>query len=567
MLQTLSIRNLSLVDEAAMEFGDGLNIITGETGAGKSILIGALSFLLGEKSAVSTPFDGANKAVVEGHFKMKMTPTMRVFLEERDLAVDEEALILRREVHPSGRTRTFVNDSPVAAEALEQLSDWLVDLHGQHEHQSLLRSRTHLFFLDAYGDLDARRQQVMEIYRQWRAAETALAEARHSQQQAQEKQDLFVFQLQEIDTANPSIDEDQTLELEEKLLASGEKRFELASRLSSLLYENEGSVHEQLGAATSTLRELAATDPALEQLRGELESAALALGEVAKMILDYARHVDINPARLETVRQRLAELQRLKKKYGGSLEALLRRRQELHAAVNQQESLQEEISKLSERLVRLGEELMQKCLALSEARQRVAKQLEQEVPPLLSELGMPSVQFEVQIERLREEDGRPKLGPEGMEHIEFLFSANPGRSVAPLARIASGGELSRVMLALKSVLAEKDSVPVIVFDEIDSGVSGRIAQAVGRKLHQLAASHQIICVTHLPQIASAGRHHFLVEKSVRRRETRTTVRKLRDTERPEAIARLLGGENITETHLQSARELLAEAKSAGGNAP
>ncbi len=542
-----------------MEFGDGLNIITGETGAGKSILIGALGFLLGEKSAVSTPFDGVNKAVVEGHFKMKMTPAMRAFLEERDLAIDEEALILRREVHPSGRTRTFVNDSPVAAEALEQLSDLLVDLHGQHEHQSLLRSRTHLFFLDAYGDLDALRQQVMENYRQWRAAEAALGEARRAQQQAQEKHDLYLFQLQEIDTANPAVDEDKALELEEKLLASGEKRFELASRLSSLLYENEGSIHEQLGAATNTLRELATTDPMLEQLRGELESAALALGEVAKTILDYSRHVDINPARLETVRQRLAELQRLKRKYGGSLEALLLRRQELHAAVNQQESLQEEISKQSERLARLGEELMQKCLALSEARQRFAKQLEQEIPPLLSELGMPSVQFEVQIECLHEADGRPKLGPEGMEHIEFLFSANPGRSVAPLTRIASGGELSRVMLALKSVLAEKDSVPVIVFDEIDSGVSGRIAQAVGRKLHQLAASHQIICVTHLPQIASAGRHHFLVEKSVRRHETRTSVRKLHDNERAEAIARLLGGENISETHLQSARELLAES--------
>jgi len=559
VLQFLSIRNLSLVDEAAMEFGDGLNIITGETGAGKSILIGALGFLLGEKSAVSTPFDGVNKAVVEGHFKMKMTPAMRAFLEERDLAIDEEALILRREVHPSGRTRTFVNDSPVAAEALEQLSDLLVDLHGQHEHQSLLRSRTHLFFLDAYGDLDALRQQVMENYRQWRAAEAALGEARRAQQQAQEKHDLYLFQLQEIDTANPAVDEDKALELEEKLLASGEKRFELASRLSSLLYENEGSIHEQLGAATNTLRELATTDPMLEQLRGELESAALALGEVAKTILDYSRHVDINPARLETVRQRLAELQRLKRKYGGSLEALLLRRQELHAAVNQQESLQEEISKQSERLARLGEELMQKCLALSEARQRFAKQLEQEIPPLLSELGMPSVQFEVQIECLHEADGRPKLGPEGMEHIEFLFSANPGRSVAPLTRIASGGELSRVMLALKSVLAEKDSVPVIVFDEIDSGVSGRIAQAVGRKLHQLAASHQIICVTHLPQIASAGRHHFLVEKSVRRHETRTSVRKLHDNERAEAIARLLGGENISETHLQSARELLAES--------
>lgn len=559
MLQSLSIRNLSLVEEVDIEFGQGLNIITGETGAGKSILIGALGLLLGEKSSAGTLRDAHDKAVIEGQFKFTMTAQAQTFFTENAIVPIDGALILRREILPSGRPRTFVNDSPVAAGVLERLSDLLVDLHGQHEHQSLLKTRTHLFFLDAFGDLDGVRQEVAENYRQLRAAEAELAEARRSQQEAQEKYDLYTFQLTEIESLNPQAGEDVALEVEEKLLASGEKRFELASRLAGLLYENEGSIHEQLAAAAQSLRELADNDPALKELRTELESTQVALGEIAKSIVSYSRHVDINPARLESVRQRLSDLQRLKKKYGGSLEALLQRRAELQIALHRQESLEERIVAATARVEKLGADVLQKSQALSESRQYFARKLEKEIPPLLGELGMASVVFEVKIERAQHDDGQCKIGPEGIDKIEFLFSANPGRAVAPLAKIASGGEISRVMLALKSVLAEKDSVPVIVFDEIDSGISGRIAQAIGKKLQQLATTHQVICVTHLPQIASAGAHHFLVEKSVSHKQTKTRVRKLKAAERPEAIARLLGGKTISETHLKSARELLAEA--------
>ncbi len=564
MLQVLSIRNLSLVEETSIEFGQGLNIITGETGAGKSILIGALALLLGEKSPGGVLRDANDKAVIEGTFKIKMTSSVRDFFEKYDIPPDDGNLILRREILKSGRTRTFVNDSPVAAEMLEQLSELLVDLHGQHEHQSLLRSRTHVFFLDGFGSLDDMRQQVADQYRLLRSIETELDEAQRVQRESEEKHELYVFQLNEIESLNPQFDEDLILEGEEKLLASGEKRFELASKLSALLYEKEGSVQAQIASATQLLRELAGADTTLNELRTELENAHVAVSEIAKSIENYSRHVDIDPARLEAVRQRLGDLQRLKKKYGGSLQSLLQRRDELREAVNNRSSLEERINSLSAKMRQAKDELLQKSKALSEARERAAKKLEEHIPPLLGELGMPAVNFQVKSELAQEPDGQLRFSAEGIDQIEFLFSANPGRAVAPLAKIASGGEISRVMLALKSVLAEKDSVPVIVFDEIDSGVSGRIAQAVGKKLHQLANSHQVICVTHLPQIASAGEHHFLVEKSVKKEQTSTQVRKLQNTERPEAIARLLGGETISETHLQSARELLAEA-GYGGN--
>lgn len=564
MLHALSIRNLSLVDEADIAFGLGLNIITGETGAGKSILIGALALLLGEKSSAGTLRNAGDKAVIEGHFELTMTPQVRMFLTENAIAAEPGALILRREILPSGRTRTFVNDSPVAADVLERLSDLLVDLHGQHEHQSLLRTRNHLFFLDAFGGIDGLRQQVEENYRQLRAAEAELAGARRLQQEAQEKYDVYTFQLHEIDALRPVGGEDATLEQEEKLLASAERRFDLARRLAAVLYENEGSVHEEVAAAAQLLRELAGHDQTLEALRVELESMQVALGEIAKSVVGYSRHVDIDAARLESVRLRLSDLQRLKKKYGGSLDAVLQRREELQIAVGRQETLEHRIVEAAARAEKLREALLQKSLALSESRQRFARKLEQVVPPLLSELGMPSVAFEVRIETAQQDHGQFRLCAEGIDQIEFLFSANPGRTVASLAKIASGGEISRVMLALKSVLAEKDRMPVIVFDEIDSGISGRIAQAIGKKLQQLATTHQVICVTHLPQIASAGAHHFLVEKSMQDQQTHTRVRKLKASERPEAIARLLGGERISETHLKSARELLAEAGFATG---
>lgn len=560
MLESLSIRNLSLVEEAAIEFGPGLNIITGETGAGKSILIGALALLLGEKSPGGALRNANEKAVVEGQFKIQMTPQVREFFQKQDIAPEDGQVILRREIQTSGRTRTFVNDSPVAAGVLEQLSEWLVDLHGQHEHQSLLRTRTHLFFLDAFGGLDAARQAVAELYHQLKSFEAELAEIQRAQREAEEKHELFAFQLNEIESANPETDEDQSLEIEEKLLASGEKRFELASKLSALLYEAEGSVQGQMVAALQLLRELAGTDATLHELLVELESAQVAVSEIAKSISNYSRRVDINPTRLEAVRQRLGDLQRLKKKYGGTLQTVLQRRDQLREAIHQQSSLEERISALRAQVEQTQRALEQKSLVLSKARQQAAKKLEEQIPPLLSELGMPAVSFLVRVERAQDAGGQLRFSADGIDEIEFLFSANPGRAVAPLAKIASGGEISRVMLALKSVLAEKDSVPVIVFDEIDSGVSGRIAQSVGRRLYQLAQSHQVICVTHLPQIASAGQHHFLVEKTVQQEQTSTRVRKLRHAERPEAIARLLGGEKITETHLQSARELLAEAE-------
>lgn len=570
MLQKLSLFDYALVDRVELELGQGLNLITGETGAGKSILVGAIAALLGEKAAFNAARDGAKKAVLEGSFLNCNTAAIQRLLKEHEVETsDEHSLIIRREFHPTGRSRAFINDTPVPAAVLDELAEHLADLHGQHEHQSLLRPRTHLDYLDTFGNLGNQRALVAEAYEAMQSLRQRHAElvARHAESQT--RRDFEIFQLQEIKQVQPQLGEEEALEAEAKLLGNAARRMELSGKVCHLLYEGEHAVQAQLKAAFEALNELMQLDPSLQNLVNDCKSSETVLREVGQEAQRYHSAIALNENRLEQVRQRLLSLQKLKRKYGGSIEEVLKRWEQLENTLAQFENFESNLEELKQALVQAEKKFSEHALKLSKQRQTAARQLEKAVPEVLNELGLQGSAFEVRLEQQPQADGfvllkeQPvKATRNGIDQIEFFLSTNKGLAPGPLAKIASGGEISRIMLALKSINAERDEIPVLVFDEIDSGVSGRVAQAVGRRLQKLAESHQIICISHLPQIASAGRHHFLVEKATTKGRTTTNVRLLAKDERPLAIAKLLGGEKISEAHLKSAEELLAEAGNA-----
>lgn len=570
MLQKLSLFDYALVDRVELELGQGLNLITGETGAGKSILVGAIAALLGEKAAFNAARDGAKKAVLEGSFLNCNTAAIQRLLKEHEVETsDEHSLIIRREFHPTGRSRAFINDTPVPAAVLDELAEHLADLHGQHEHQSLLRPRTHLDYLDTFGNLGNQRALVAEAYEAMQSLRQRHAElvARHAESQT--RRDFEIFQLQEIKQVQPQLGEEEALEAEAKLLGNAARRMELSGKVCHLLYEGEHAVQAQLKAAFEALNELMQLDPSLQNLVNDCKSSETVLREVGQEAQRYHSAIALNENRLEQVRQRLVSLQKLKRKYGGSIEEVLKRWEQLENTLAQFENFESNLEELKQALVQAEKKFSEHALKLSKQRQTAARQLEKAVPEVLNELGLQGSAFEVRLEQQPQADGfvlfkeQPvKATRNGIDQIEFFLSTNKGLAPGPLAKIASGGEISRIMLALKSINAERDEIPVLVFDEIDSGVSGRVAQAVGRRLQKLAESHQIICISHLPQIASAGRHHFFVEKATTKGRTTTNVRLLAKDERPLAIAKLLGGEKISEAHLKSAEELLAEAGNA-----
>ncbi len=567
MLKSVYIKNYALVEESEIRFEPGLNILTGETGAGKSILIGAIGAILGERTSPSMLRAGATKAIIEGVFDVSRNSTVLALLQEKEYDADDGTLIIRREISQTGRSRAFLNDTPATLEDVVQVAEKLVDLHGQHEHQSLLRVSEHLEFLDTFAGVNALKQTVAERFdeaeKKRREYEKLLDDRRH----LQEKKDLIAFQLAELERINPQPGEEQELEQEEKQLAHGTEILELAQRISAALYEGDGPAQDRITSALADMESLVRFIPGLEQNLRELESALIIVQECARSVQQESARIEIDPARLQQVQERLAEFNFLKKKYAIDYEMLISRMDELRRELQQIESIDEHVAAAEQSWREAVDAYSEAAVKLSQARRAAADELEKTVPGLLDELGMQQTTFEVRLSKephpdswLRLDGEAVRAGRHGFDKVEFFISANPGQPVRPLARIASGGEISRIMLALKTASAHTVGIPCLIFDEIDNGISGRIAQAVGRKLHVLARTHQILCITHLPQIASAGTTHFVVEKVQREGTTFSLVRKLREEEREEAVARLLGGETISETHLSSARELLRQAQ-------
>ncbi|MGC8595888.1 MAG: DNA repair protein RecN [Candidatus Kryptoniota bacterium] len=568
MLKTLFIKNFALIDQLELEFGPGLNIITGETGAGKSIIIDALSLVLGERASTDMIRSGADRAVVEAVFNIAGNKRVKELLQSVSLDSEDE-IIVRREVNVKGQSRGFINDTPVPIIQMKSLGDVLIDLHGQHEHQSLLRPETHIDLIDDFGGLGGLLRSFREKYSELSSLIDSLSQLISRRDLLNEKKELYSFQIKEIDLIDPHPDELEKLESELKILQNAEKLYEATTRLYQMLYENDSSVHDQLVIARNQLEDLSEIDPSFVELKDETETARTIVDEITHSLQNYSSKIEFDPQRLEDIRERIGNLVLLQKKYGGSIEAVISYRQKIGEEFKLAENFDEEIAKLQSALETKRKELSEIAERLSMKRREVSEHVSASITDILAEIGIEKAKFEVNIENRVYRDANPEMKPlvklgndfyetdmRGFDKVEFYISTNVGEQLKPLARSVSGGEVSRIMLALKTILAKSDRLPVLVFDEIDTGISGRIAAKVGKSLKNLSSFHQIIAITHLPQIAGKADRHFLVEKTLKGKRTVTRVRCLSDDERIQEVARLLSGDDITKAGIEGAKELI-----------
>ena len=556
MLRELRIRNLAVIEAVAVSFEAGLNVLTGETGAGKSILVDALLLIRGARAQSDVIRTDADAATVEAVFEVEGDRAVAAALEAAGLAAEGGELVIRRELARTGRHRAFVNDSPVTVSFLERLGDHLVDVHGQHEQQRLLEPSAQLELLDRFADAEALAARVGDLHGRLRAAEAAIAELRGTARDAAQREDLLRFQLSELDGARLRAGEEEDLRAEQRRLQHAERFTAGLEEVTGALRDDEPSALGRLARATKVLRDLARLDPAFVPAAESLDTAAAQVEEALLALRDLHAAVVADPGRLEAIAERLDALNRLKRKYGDSVEALLAFRDDAAADLDRVARHDERLAAEEASLASLRDEALAAAQALGAARRAAAIRLSALVQKEVRALGMERALFEVAVDALPPE----QLSARGLERTEFRFSANPGEEVRPLARVASGGELSRTMLALEVVLATADRVPTMVFDEIDAGIGARTAGALAQKLAAVAARRQVLCVTHLAPIAAAAPHHVRVAKSVRAGRTRATVGALKADERVEEIARMLGGEPPSAAALGHARELLGAAR-------
>ena len=557
MLNDLSITNFAIIDELHVSFDEGLNVISGETGAGKSILIGAVSLLLGDRAAADMIRTHADTATVEAQFDIRGHKKLREKLMQMDFPASDE-LILRRVISRTGKNRAQINGQMATLANLASISELLINICGQHEHQQLLDAQNHLDILDEFGDCLPAREAYRADFDRYQELGARIGKLEHVRRQRAEKIELIQFQLKEIDNVNPQPDEDTALSEEKKVLANVQKLSDWANRAYALLYADQGSVNERLKDVLSQIREISKIDAGLKLSASDVESSFAVLQEAALTLRDYIRNLTFDPERLAVVDERLDVINRLKRKHGGTLDVVLTRKQQMTEELAGVIHVEDELAGLErEKETRLSE-LRRKALALSELRATSAAKLKKTVEAEIRDLNMPHAFFFVEfLKRASEED--VDFGPRGGDDIEFYLAANAGEEPRPLARIASGGELSRIVLALKNALSKTGSVGTVVFDEVDSGIGGATAEIVGRKLKDVSAHHQVICITHLPQIAAFGGLHLRVIKKVADGRTVTCVEKLDEKQKIEEISRMLGGVDLTQTARDHARAMLAAA--------
>ncbi|MDP3441273.1 MAG: DNA repair protein RecN [Ignavibacteria bacterium] len=563
MLKSLFIKDYALIENIEVEFDKGLNIITGETGAGKSILIDAMGLLLGERASTEIVRKGAEKSIVEGIFDVSGNKKIKAFIENHEID-DADKLIVRREISLKGTNRCFLNDSPVTLNIIKEIGDLLVDLHGQHEHQSLLRVESHIEMLDEFWDSEELIQNFKGNITALHKLTSELKTLRKKESELKEKKELYDFQLKEIDSVSPVLDEESKLEDELLILDNAEKLIGTAAEVYEALYDSEESLTDKLGIISNKINDLKKIDKSFEEKSEEVQSALALLNDVSSFLRSYKDSVELDPERLEEVRIRLGALNMLKKKYGGSIASIIEHRKKIAAEFDLAENFNLKISELEKQINELRKSAGLAAKQISARRETAAKKIKREVEEALKSLGIAESNFVVKIENaISTSDDSIFIGSKsysynerGYDFVEFYVSTNSGEEPKPLVKVASGGEISRIMLALKSILAKSGHLPILIFDEIDTGVSGRIAQKVGQTLKQLSKSHQIITITHLPQIAGYGDIHFAVQKSKVSDRVVSSLQKLNKQERIHEVAKLLSGEKITEAALISARELM-----------
>lgn len=568
VIQSLYIKNYALIDELEVSFDAGLNILTGQTGAGKSIIIGALNAVLGERADTETVREGTRKAIVEAVIRTApdSDPVISGLLQKHEIDGNGDEIILRREIRPSG-SRAFINDSPVAIGVLRALGDRLVDLHGQHEHQLLLKQDHHKEVVDALPVVRPHKEAYDKAYRNMNRVRKELDTLTRREQELQEKMELHRFQLRELQDAE--LDEEAFAEMdsEMKRLDHAEELDQKAGLITELGSGEERSLMDLLNMIAEALDDMAEMDDEFRTYAEELKSARVSIQELLTFTERYRANIEFNPSRLEELRQKQAEVKRLEKKYNRTLPELIRYRDELEESVNLAENFDLEVERKKKELGEAADALRRCAVALHEARTEAGNELSARISGALKNLGIPNNRFETRVEWREDEDGWIEVDGTGVachgdgpDEVAFYISTNRGESPKPMTRIASGGEISRVMLAMKSVIAREQHLPVMIFDEIDTGIGGAVAEQVGRTMHDLAQQCQIIAITHQAQIAGQADHHYKVEKEESGDRTVTHIRHLNEDLHIEEIASLMSGADVSEHALAGAREMVQKAR-------
>jgi DNA repair protein RecN (Recombination protein N) len=561
MLVELHIENLAIIGQLRVDFKEGLNVITGETGAGKSIILNSLNLILGDRVMDDIIRSHEEEGIVEALFDISTKPLVRDWLREKGIEADD-TLVIKRVISRKDKNKTYLNGHLATLQMASLIGEELLNIYGQHQHQALRKVENHLDILDEFGGLLSLKTGFQEAFKAQRGLERRLQELRDEQERGERDRDLWAFQLKEIEAAQLRPEEEEELKQERHLLKNAQRLLQLAESSERLLYSEGGSIIEKLGTVERDMEALAGLDPSVSSLKGAVSSALMQLEEASGELKRYLAKIDIDPNRLEEIESRFDELQRLKRKYKASaIEEILAYKEHIARGVQGTAELEAEIAQLEKKKQEGQGELRKLAERLSHGRTEAAQELKQEIEAELATLAMRRTTFEVHMHAVSakgdtvEVDGLV-IGPRGAEEVEFLISPNIGEEPRPLSKIASGGELSRIMLAVKKILTKGADDQTLIFDEVDAGIGGQTAEVVGNTLRDLARYHQILCVTHLPQIAAFGQAHFRVSKGETEGRTITSVERLQGEMVVEEIARMLGGKGVTAATRTHAEEMM-----------
>lgn len=561
MIKQLYIKDFALIDELEVEFEEGLNILTGQTGAGKSIIIGALNMILGERADTEVIRQGADKAISEATIRVGEDDELRTLLEENEVEFNEY-LILRREIRNTG-SRAFINDTPVNISVLKAAGDLLVDLHGQHDHQLLLKEENHLGVIDGFGEIEPILKGYQAEYKKMVELQKELRTLKKREHELQEKTELYRFQVNELEEARLGEIDLEQLESEMNLLDNAEVLDQKAGAISEMEESDDGNIIQLLNFLKLNLEDLARIEPEFENYLEEINAARVSINEAIAFAERYRNSIEFNPKRLEELRQRQSELNRLQKKYQRDLPELIKYLHDIQRELSLADNFDLEIEKLEEAIANQAEILKEHAITLHQTREKIGEKLAVQIQQELAKVGIPHSRLDVRVDWLLSDNGWIEVEGQhiectenGCDDVRMYISTNKGEEPKPLAKIASGGEISRVMLALKTILAKEQSLPVMIFDEIDTGISGEISEKVGASMRALSEHCQIVAITHQPQIASQAHKHYKVAKSDEGERTVTRIIPLSDEEHIHEIASLMSGSEITDSALNSARELI-----------
>lgn len=556
MLERLHIKNIAVIDEAEIAFNNGFNVLTGETGAGKSIIIDSINMVLGERTSKSIIRNGEKKAVVEAMFSID-NPEIIQFLEENGIDTEDGMLILYRDINTDGKSLCKINGSMTTASGIKEISNMLINIHGQQDNQSLLTPSSHIRFLNSYAGLEPKLEEYRLYYNRVNELNEKIDSLKFDEREKERQTDLYTFQINEIEEAKLVAGEDEQLAERRKFISGISKISEVLNSSYNSLYNTDRNVYEQLSSIVSSFQSITEYDSKLAELHERLNSIAIELDDTIYQIRDYRDEMDFDESEADKIESRLDLINTLKRKYGNSIEEIIAYKNEIKDKLYTITKSDEEIEQLKAELEEACKKRNAIAKEITEIRTKYAKELSERICRELADLDMSKVKFDIQIKEC-------EYNKNGCDNVEFLISVNTGEPLKPLSKIASGGEMSRIMLAIKSIFADSDPVDTLIFDEIDTGVSGRAAQKIAEKINKISANKQILCITHLAQIAAMAGTHFLIEKNTDSEHTYTKVNLLDDVSRKNELARIIGGAQITDITIQAASEMIEMAEKLRG---